>query len=206
MSYDALHVFTHYFLSIQFAFAEMPLLEIAACASYALSVWLAARNNIHTWWIGLVGCVLYGLLFWQVKLYANVTLQLFFILTSIIGWIFWSRGQQAQASPISRTTRFEGASYFIAALAVTGIYGLILHSFTEAYVPFLDSAILAFSLLAQLLLMRRKIETWYIWILVNTIAIPLYASRELYLTSLLYLIFWFNAWYGLYRWRKEITQ
>ena len=55
--------------------------EIAACLAYAVSVWLAARNNVHTWWIGIIGSMLYGWVFWSVQLYADVTLQLFFIAT-----------------------------------------------------------------------------------------------------------------------------
>ena len=62
-------------------------------------------------------------------------------------------------------------------------------------------AALPASVLAQLLLMRRRLETWYGWLLVNTLAVPLFASRELYLTAGLYGLFWCNAWYGLYRWR-----
>ena len=66
--------------------------EIAACLAYAVSVWLAARNNVHTWWIGIIGSILYGWVFWSVQLYADVTLQLFFIVTSITGWIHWLKG------------------------------------------------------------------------------------------------------------------
>lgn len=70
--------------------------------------------------------------------------------------------------------------------------------------PWLDSIILTFSILAQFMLMGRRLENWYIWLAVNTLAVPLYATRELYLTAGLYLVFWFNAWHGLYQWRKEI--
>ena len=62
-----------------------------------------------------------------------------------------------------------------------------------------------FSVLAQLLLMRRKLENWYCWLLVNSLAVPLFASRELYLTAFIYGLFWCNAWYGLYRWRRELN-
>lgn len=63
---------------------------------------------------------------------------------------------------------------------------------------------MTFSIMAQFMLMGRRIENWYVWLLVNTIAVPLYASRELYITAILYLIFWCNAWYGLYQWRQEL--
>lgn len=63
----------------------MSLIEIAASSTYAASVWMAARNNVHTWWIGIIGCLLYGWVFFSVQLYADVTLQLFFIASSIAG-------------------------------------------------------------------------------------------------------------------------
>jgi len=84
-------------------------------------------------------------------------------------------------------------------------YGALLHHFTDAYAPFIDSFVLTLSLLAQLLLVRRQVETWPVWIAVNTFAVPLYASRGLTLTAILYAAYWCNAWYGWWRWRREIA-
>ncbi|KAF0811593.1 Nicotinamide riboside transporter PnuC [Andreprevotia sp. IGB-42] len=179
--------------------------ELAASISYAASVWLAARNNVHTWWIGLLGCVLYGWVFFEAKLYADVTLQAFFIVSSILGWINWVRGSQGAPTPIRRTSRPHAVVVAGLAIAVAVAYATILHRFTDAWSPWLDSLVLTFSVLAQFLLMGRRLENWYAWLLVNTIAVPLYASRGLYITAGLYLIFWFNAWYGLYRWRRELA-
>ena len=92
----------------------------------------------------------------------------------------------------------------IALLVAVG-YGTLLHYFTNAYAPFIDSLVMTFSVLAQLLLMRRKLENWYCWLVVNSLAVPLFASRELYLTAFIYSLFWCNAWYGLYRWRLEVA-
>ncbi len=90
------------------------------------------------------------------------------------------------------------------AVAVAALYGLLLHRYTNAWAPWLDSIILTFSILAQFMLMGRRLENWYVWLAVNTLAVPLYAMRGLHLTAVLYLVFWFNAWHGLYHWRKEI--
>jgi nicotinamide mononucleotide transporter len=80
-----------------------------------------------------------------------------------------------------------------AGIAATAAYGALLHFYTNAYAPFIDSAVLVFSVIAQLLMMQRRIENWPVWLLVNTIAVPLYYSRGLYLTAFLYLCFWVNA-------------
>ena len=68
--------------------------------------------------------------------------------------------------------------------------------------PYPDSAVLAFSVVAQLLLMGRHVQTWPVWIIVNTIAVPLFASRGLWLTAALYAVYWCNAWYGWWSWQR----
>lgn len=175
-------------------------LEYAANAFYLLAVFLAARNSIHTWWLGIIGCALFAVLFYQVKLYAEVLLMLFFIATNGIGWYQW--GRASGIKQVSRTAWRRLTGYSALALLVTLCYGYILHSLTDAYAPFVDSAILMFSVIAQFLLMQRKLETWWFWLIVNTLAVPLYFSRELQLTAMVYTGFWFNAWYGWYLWRR----
>lgn len=181
-------------------------LELVADLVNLIAVLLAARNSMHTWSSGILGCVLFGWLFFESQLYADVTLQGFFIVTSALGWWAWLRGNAGTQLPVSRTA--PGTLAWMAALAVVVAlaYGALLHHFTDAYAPLVDSLVLTFSVLAQLLLMRRRLENWYAWLLVNTLAVPLYASRELYLTAGLYTLFWCNAWYGLYRWRLELRE
>lgn len=178
-------------------------LEYAANGFYLLAVFLAARNSIHTWWLGIIGCALFAVLFYQVKLYAEVLLMVFFIATNLVGWFQWGRADGIKQ--ISDTPLLRLLSYAAVAMLVTLLYGFMLHRLTDAYAPFVDSAILMFSIIAQFLLMNRKLETWWFWLIVNTLAVPLYLSRELQLTALVYTGFWFNAWYGLYLWRRQLT-
>ncbi|HSX89971.1 MAG TPA: nicotinamide riboside transporter PnuC [Pseudomonas sp.] len=180
-----------------------PMLEILANCFYLVAVLLAARNSVHTWSVGLIGCGLFGWLFFEVQLYADLTLQVFYIVTSLIGWWGWLYGKSGAALPIARTSWPGLLGALLLAVLVALGYGALLHRFTDAYAPFLDSLVLTFSVLAQLLLMRRKLENWYCWLLVNSLAVPLFVSRELYLTGFVYALFWCNAWYGLYRWRRE---
>lgn len=178
--------------------------EIAANGVNALSILLAMLNNVHTWWTGIAGCLLFGWVFFGAKLYADVTLQLFFIITSAVGWWEWTRGERGGALPVRHTPVRPLLMMLIAGAVVAGGYGWLLHRFTDAYAPFLDSVVLAFSVLAQLLLMRRHYESWWCWLLVNTIAVPLYLVKDLHLTALLYTAFWGNAVVALVRWRKLI--
>jgi nicotinamide mononucleotide transporter len=180
-----------------------PWLEITANAVNLVSIALATRNSVHTWWTGILGCVLFAWLFFTGQLYADVTLQVFFIVTSVLGWWHWlhARGLRIER-PVTRTTAAE-LSFTIPAGALAALgYGWLLHRFTNAYAPFLDSTVLALSVVAQLLLMRRKLETWIFWFVANSLAIPLFASRELWLTAFFYTLFWINAPLGFLRWRR----
>ena len=177
-------------------------LEIAANITTAAAIFLAGRNNIHTWWIGMIGCALFGVLFYQWNLYADVALQAFFIVSSAVGWRQWLKGDHGEVLPVTHVEMRTLLIIIPAGIAITAGYGALLHSFTNAYAPFVDSAVLVFSIVAQLLLMQRRIENWPFWLLVNSIAVPLYASRGLYLTSFLYSCYWVNAIVSWMLWRR----
>ena len=192
-------------------------LEWSAVLSTALCIFLAGRNNVHTWWVGIVACVLYGFLFFDAKLYADSTLQVFFVVTGLIGWWNWSlskifkRFSDGEKSlplsdplPITKTPNADWIKYGLFAGIVTLGYGYLLHRFTDAAAPIIDSAVLTLSVVAQLMLMKRRVENWPVWLAVNTLSVPLYFSRELYLSAALYSFCWVNAivswkhWLNLY--------
>ncbi len=182
-----------------------PRLEVAANVANAISIVLAGRNSIHTWWTGIAGCLLFGFVFFQAKLYADLTLQGFFIATSIIGWHTWLQGSGSEELAVRRTQPIITVRLLLAGAMVAIAYGWLLHRFTDAYAPFVDSIVLAFSVLGQFLLMGRRYESWWCWIFVNTIAVPLYISRGLLLTALLYAGFWVNSIVALIRWRRLLA-
>jgi nicotinamide mononucleotide transporter len=96
--------------------------------------------------------------------------------------------------------------YLVIALLLAAGYSVLLHRYTDAFAPVPDSLVLVLSGLAQLLLMRRRVETWYFWLLVNTIAVPLFVHRGLILTGILYAGFWINALLAVRHWRRLAAQ
>lgn len=181
-------------------------LELAANATMTISIVLAARNSVHTWWIGIIACLLFAQLFAQARLYADVTLQAFFVLTSAWGWWQWRARPNAPQRPVGQA---DAATVLrLLALGVLGAlaYGWLLHRWTDAFAPYLDSLVLAFSIVAQLLLMRRLVQTWWFWLLVNVLCVPLFLSRELYLTAALYAAYFVNALFGLRHWRALLQR
>jgi nicotinamide mononucleotide transporter len=181
-------------------------LELAANGLAALAIFLAGRNNVHSWSVGIVGCALYGVLFYQTNLYADVALQIFFIGTNIIGLWKWTRGGDGGPLVVSHAN-FASLLWTVpVGIAATAAYGAMLHFTTNAYAPFADSAVLVFSVIAQILLMQRRIENWAFWLVVNGMAAPLYASRGLYVTAALYGVYFFYAMASWYWWRKLIPK
>lgn len=179
-------------------------LEVAANGVNTLSILLAGLNSVHTWWTGMLGCLLFGWLFFGNQLYADVTLQGFFVVTSAIGWWTWQGGERRAAPEVRHAGHRELVVGSAIALMAAAGYAWVLHRFTDAYAPLADSVVLCFSVLAQLLLMRRRYESWWMWLLVNSVAVPLYLSRGLRLTALLYLAYWLNAAVALIRWRRWV--
>jgi nicotinamide mononucleotide transporter len=176
---------------------ELSGLETVAVVTYAWSVWLLARNNPLGWWIGLVGTALYGFVFYQAKLYAEVGLQAFYLITSLQAIYLWLQGGQNHTEkPVGHISR----KWLIltVVLAIATVFAL--RSFLIAIrgaAPFWDALTTVMSLVAHLYLMGRLVESWYLWIIVDVIYVPLYASRHLYLTSILYAIFGLMALSGL---------
>lgn len=183
----------------------MSILEIFANLITAAAIVLAGRNSVHTWWVGIIGVILFAFLFYGAKLYADVTLQVFFVITGLIGWYQWTGGRAKAELPITRTKLSTLIIAVVVGIIVGTGYAALLYNFTDAYSPGWDTALLVGSVIGQILLMNRKIENWGFWVLVNTIAVPLFISRGLYLTSALYAAYWLHAIYAYRKWSIEMA-
>jgi len=180
--------------------------ELLGFLSGALCVWLVARQNIWNWPIGLINNALFFFLFFAVKLYADASLQIVFAVLGIYGWYRWIRpAVSLNPMRIRRTTATEWAI-----LSVCGVVGvtaatLWLSSNTDSPVPFWDSAVLVLSLLATYGQANKLLESWWLWITVDIISVPLYISRSLYLTAILYAGFLALCVLGLRIWSRDFT-
>ena len=186
-------------------FLQTSYLEWAANILTALCIYLAGRNKVLTWPVGIIATCLFGVLFYKAGLFADSLLQVFFIATGIIGWVGWKNNKIVEEIPTHIDVK-KFVLYSVIAIIVAIAYGYFLlyrvADTFDAYVPFVDSLILTLSILGQLLLMRKKIETWMVWIVVNIISVPLYFSRDLYLTSFMYSLFLINAVVSYFYWKK----
>jgi len=178
--------------------------EAVATVFGLASVVLAQRKHVGTWPTGLVQVVLYVWVFFQAKLYSDVLLHVAYAILSVYGWIRWARrGPDAVELPVTRLgTGGFGAATAIAA-AGTAALGYTMLRWTDAALPVWDAGIASFSLVAQTLLARKRLESWLFWIAVDVVAVGVYAAKGLYLTCGLYAVFLGLATGGWYTWRRD---
>lgn len=178
-------------------------LEVAGNVFTLASVYAARKNSVHTWWTGMVGVSLYGVMFFGAKLYADVVLQVFFFGTCVFGWWQWlhggTGGGELPVTTLSVRQRWAAAG---AVLGAAVFFGTVFTHFTDAALPYADSYILGGSVVAQLLMMRRKIDHWPIWITVDVVAVTVYALKGLYLTSAVYAVLLVLCVQGIVEWRR----
>ena len=180
--------------------------EALGFATGAICVWLVTKGNIWNWPIGLANNVFFAILFWKARLFADFGLQGIYFVLGIYGWWKWLRGGENHSRlPISHTTRHEWIALLVfIPVGTWGLRNLLLSINGSA--PFLDALTTILCLAAQYLLCRKRIENWFFWIVADLIYVPLYFSKKLPLTGVLYAGFLFLCLVGWNRWRKEITQ
>lgn len=180
-------------------------LEITGVVTALVSVWLTVRQNIWCWPVGIISVLAYAWLFYRIHLYADAGLQIFFLATSINGWWLWLHGgANRDALPVTRLTRQQVALLAPATLVSVVAMGLLFARYTDAHLPFWDSAASGTSVVAQVLLMRKKLESWILWLAVDVVYVGIYVYKNVYLTAGLYALFLVLAWAGLKAWRSSL--
>lgn len=191
--------------SRELAHLETSPLEVVGFVATLLNVGLLAKNRVAGWPVGLVAVAAYAVVFFEVRLYADTLLQGFFFVTGMLGWRDWQYGG-AQRTPLP-ITRLSARGWMLTVLAIAATGALVggaFHAFTDAAKPFLDSALLGASVVGQLLLVRRVLDNWLVWIAADVLYVPLYLSRDLPLTALLYAALALLALKGYLDWKREL--
>lgn len=182
----------------------MSRIEIAAVIFGIISVYLSVRQNIWSWATGIVNVTLYVFVFYGVKLYADMGLQVVYIGLSFYGWYNWLYGGKDQTQlRVSKTTRTVGALLLIIVVGGSLLLGQLLYRGTDASLPFLDSMTTTVSLVAQWMMTRKLLESWLVWIAVDVVYVGMFIYKELFLTASLYAVFLLLAVKGFYDWKKS---
>lgn len=196
--------------ALHFAGTSVSWLELLAFGFALGGVVLTARVSTWGWPPTIIASVLYGWLFFENKLYGDAALQGFFIVVSIWGWWSWlklapqvDRPTRLEIRSLSRFARMRVLMALAAAWLATGF---LLSRLTDTDVAWLDAALTAGSLFAQVLLARRYREAWALWIGVNSIALALFAIKSLWLTVILYALLLGLSVAGWRHWRRLASE
>ena len=187
----------------------MTAIEIVATLFGLLCVVLTIRQNIWCWPMGLVQVTLFIWIFYDARLYSDVLLHVIYIGLGVYGWWYWLRRPEQIADhagvPVTKLRTVTLGAWLLVGIVGTFVLGLVMHRFAGASLPYWDAATTVFSLIAQYLLARKWLESWWFWIVVDVIAIGVYLAKDLYVTSGLYAVFLVLAVLGWMSWRRSLT-
>jgi nicotinamide mononucleotide transporter len=182
-------------------------LEIVAVICAVLYLLLAIRENIWCWLFAGISTAIYVWLFFVARLYMESLLNVFYFGMAVYGWSVWQRGRNDDRDlPVSvwSARRHVGAVFGIVVLVV--LVGTLLARYTDAAFPYIDSATTFAAIWATFLVARKVLENWWYWLAIDTVSIFIYWSRDLELTSLLFVLYVGMIPFGLVRWTRSYRE
>ena len=181
----------------------MSLLSIIAFITGVMGVWLTIRQNIFCWPAALISVVTSLLEFYNEKLYGDMALQVVYFIAGVYGWIVWQRNRNADF----KVTRMP-ANIITWLLVLTGmqavLYFLLLRYFGGDK-PAFDALLTGCSLTATYMMIRKWVENWFAWVIIDGAYVFLYVFKGMWLFSVLYLFFAVIAFAGWLKWKRELS-
>jgi len=170
-----------------------------------LSVYFTIRQNIWCWYFGLLQVTLYCFVFYTSKLYSDMILHVIYIFLQFYGWYNWKYGGSNKST--LRVTLLTHTMFWIGlTVLVTALLGYVMQTKTDASFPYEDAFITVASLVAQYLMIKKILQSWLFWIIVDVVAIVIYAYKDLYFTTVLYVLFLIMALMGYLEWKKAYNE
>jgi nicotinamide mononucleotide transporter len=181
--------------------------ELLGSLSGLLYIYFSIRQSILLWPIGLITSVAYILVFFQSTLYADMGLQIYYVIISIYGWFHWLKGKnksnKSKQIKIITLNYFQWFMIFVSMALLTFCLYFPLKYFTNASNPLCDGFVSAGSIVATWMLAKKMLEQWLIWIVIDGTSIALFIYKNLYLTALLFIVYTILALIGYIKWRRD---
>ncbi|PJZ44232.1 nicotinamide riboside transporter PnuC [Leptospira brenneri] len=192
----------------------LSLIEFLGTSSGLVCVYLASRNHILTWPLGIFNSICFFFLFFQIQLYSDMLLQIYFFGSSIYGWSVWRKRTGAYIK-IQSLGKTKNILLLVSIILGTYVLGEIT-SRLPLWIPkifekppvflYWDAFTTVASIIANFLLAQRKLESWFLWVFVDVVCIAIYSLKEIPFVTLEYIVFLLIAFYGCYHWYKEYKQ
>ena len=183
-------------------------LECISVSTGIIAVYLAAKEKIITWPLGLINIITAFFIYYHVQLYSDMFLQCYFFSISIYGWYYWSREKEKQI-PLKWLTTNQRVLLILGMLLSSAILGKIVSQLhliwpgvfpLPAAYPYMDTLVAIMSIVANTLLAKRIIENWLLWTLVNVLCVYLYIQKEIVFISFEFFVFLGISIFGLFEW------
>jgi nicotinamide mononucleotide transporter len=185
-------------------------IELFGAITGIIYVFLEIRQTIWLWPVGIITSFVYIWVFFTGKLYADMSLQGYYLLISCLGWYWWTNGAGMKKDgekielQVTRLKLTTGFNLLIIFMILYFIMWKVLSGLTDSPVPGWDSFITSLSIIATWMLARKIYEHWWLWIIVNSVASVLFLTRGLYPTVILYFVYGIMSFAGLKKWKKTI--
>ncbi len=177
-------------------------IETAGFVTGILGVWLTIKQNNWCWPLWFVCTIFYLIIFLDAKLFADMWLQVFYLITIGYGWYKWTtKTSMDEDSSVSFSDFKLLAIAAISIIGLTMILGYLFSHYTSAAIPWLDSTLSAASIIATWLTAKKKLENWVIWIIADSMYVLVYCFKDLYITAVFYFILLILAIEGYHQWK-----
>ncbi len=201
--------FTHFYT--QFLAAQW--YEHLAVIAGIASVWFSKKENVLVYPVGLISTIIYIYLSFQGSLFGEATVNLYYTIMSIIGWYLWIKkdaDKQENILHITYSDKKEIKLQLVFFLLLFVIFFLSLTYLQKVFypgvIPWADAFATATAFTGMYLMVKKKVESWYWWLLTNIASIPLYFSKDYTVTSVYYIVLFVLAIFGLLEWRRKAVQ
>lgn len=187
-----------------FFWIQSHFIEVLATIAALLYIHFSIKRKIILWLFGFISSALSVYVFFSSKLYADMSLNLYYVVISVYGYYRWMKGKEHNGRALSITKSKKSLLIILSILTTILFFGIayILKNFTDSDIPYWDAFTTAASITATWMLAEKKLEHWYIWIVVDIVSAGLYLYKGLYIFVFLFLFYTYLAIRGVFEWNK----
>jgi len=180
--------------------------EILAAIAGLVYLYFSINQLIWLWPLGILGSVLYTIVFFHAGLYADMSLQIYYFTVSIYGWYHWKYGKKKDEEqlPVIRIGTSTYGILILVTILLTISSGYVLDHYFHSSIPYWDAFTTAGSIVATWMLARKMLENWVFWIVIDFVALGTYIYKELYATAALFLVYTVMAIIGYNIWKRDL--
>ncbi len=180
------------------------ILEAIAVVTALIYIWLAGKENKWCFLFGFISSAIYVYMTVVIKLYFDTLINFYYVIMSVYGWLMWQRDEKQKPLAVSKLPYKIILMYSISGLLLVWILANTAISFTDSSYPYADAFTTVFAFIATYWVVKKYLENWLLWIVVDSVAAVIYFYKELYLTSILFVIYTFIAIFGYRQWKQSM--